>query len=259
MNTRMLKSKNPYRKIKRLLLPLLPVFFALTATAQEEYGGYYFGIKGGLLLGIQKWNNFERDALINYHGIAFIESYDDAGQVSLFAQAGLHRKGSAIRGKNFINLSNGEIFRPPTQNFIFNNISLTLGAKKKNQLSVSSRLYYMLGLRGDYTVSTNLDEYQAINEANGGLFFPTDFFVKKINYGVTLGGGFEFDFNGLIGGLLEFTINPDFSLQYRQPAIPNVYNPYTQTNTTIGERTIRNITFEVTAGLRFLRKIEYVD
>lgn len=242
---------------------ILPIIFlfslvSVVATAQE-YGGFYFGVKGGLLLGTQSWNNFERDPLIKYHGIAFIETYDEEGQVALFAQAGLHRKGSAIRGRNFINLSNGEIFRPRTQEFVFNNVSLTVGAKMKNWLSETTRWHYLLGLRGDYTVSTNLDEYEALNQANGGLFFPSDAFVQELNYGVTLGGGLEFDLGELVGALVEFTVNPDFSLQYRQPAISNVYNPYTGTNTTIGERTIRNITFEVSVGFRFLRKVEYID
>lgn len=240
---------------------LLFLFFAMllgTSTKAQEYGGYYFGVKGGLLLGTQAWNNFDRDPLIKYHGIAFIENYDESGAFSLFAQAGLHRKGSAIRGRNFIAL-NGETFKPPTQEFIFNNIALTLGGKKKNWLTEFSQWYYMFGLRGDYTISTNLGEYKALNEATGTLFFPTDDFVQKINYGVTVGGGLEFELGELVGALLEFTVNPDFSFQYRQPAIPNVYNPYTQTNTTLGERTIRNITFEVTAGFRFLRKVEYID
>ena len=245
-------------KIK--FLPLLLLFaIAFFSSNAQEYGGYYFGVKGGLLLGTQSWNNFERDPLIKYHGIAFIESLDESGQFSLFAQAGFHRKGSAIRGRNFINLSNGETFRPSAQEFIFNNAVLTLGGKKRNWLTESSKWYYMFGLRGDYTVTTNLDEYKALNEANGGLFFPSDSFVKKINYGVTLGGGLEIDLNEVIGALVEFTVNPDFSLQYRQPSIPNVYNPYTQTNSTIGERTIRNITFEVSVGFRFLRKVEYID
>lgn len=242
-------------KLKLLPLSLLFLIFCFSSKAQE-YGGYYFGVKGGLLLGVQSWNNFERDPLIKYHGIVFIETVGDDN--ALFAQAGFHRKGSAIRGRNFIGL-NGEPFRPPTQEFIFNNASLTLGFKKKNWLSAASTWHYLIGIRGDYTISTNLNEYKTINEATNSLFFPDDSFVRDINYGVTLGGGGEFELSELVGVVLEFTVNPDFSPQYRQPAINNVYSPISQTNISLPERVIRNITFEVSAGFRFLRKVEYID
>ena len=247
--------------MKLKCVPLLILFAVLGLSSEaQEYGGYYFGVKGGLLLGTQAWNNFERDPLLKYHGIAFIESLDETGQFSLFAQTGLHQKGSAIRGRNFIGV-NGETFRPPAQEFIFNNIVLTVGGKKKNWLSASSKWHYLFGLRGDYTVDTNLDQYEALNEACNTLFYPDDGFVQNWNYGVTIGGGFEFELSELVGALLEFTVNPDFSLQYRQPSVSNVLNTCSASgvNSSIPERTIRNITFEITAGFRFLRKVEYVD
>ena len=218
-----------------------------------------FGLKGGLTMGIQKWNSFDQDPLIKYHGIAFIESGDETAQFAVFAQAGYHLKGSAIRNRNFYNPINGNIYRPPAQQFIFKNVSLTLGAKRKYEVSDAAKAFYMFGLRGDYTVGTNLDKYKELNEFNNGLFFPDNFFVRKWNYGVTLGGGLEMAFSDLIGAVLEFTVNPDFSFQYKQQQIDNVRDPYTGQNRTIAERTIRNITFEVTAGFRFLRKVEYID
>ena len=63
----------------------------------------------------------------------------------------------------------------------------------------------------------------------------------------------------MIGMMLEFTVNPDFSIQYQQPPIPNVLDTYTNQTITIPERRIRNLTFEVTVGFRFLRRIEYID
>ena len=59
--------------------------------------------------------------------------------------------------------------------------------------------------------------------------------------------------------MIEFTVNPDFSLQYEQPAIPNVIDPITGQTRTLQERRIRNLTFEITVGARFLRKVEYID
>ena len=95
--------------------------------------------------------------------------------------------------------------------------------------------------------------------SNNSLFFPDEFFVRNWNYGVTLGGGFEFPFSDLVGGMLEFTVNPDFSYQYKQPQIPNVYDPYTGQTRALGERLIRNVTFEMTLGIRFMRIVEYID
>jgi len=79
------------------------------------------------------------------------------------------------------------------------------------------------------------------------------------NYGATVGGGWEFEFSELIGGLIEFTINPDLSNQYEQQAIPNVIDPFTNQPITLRERRVRNLTFEVKFGLRFMRKVEYID
>ena len=240
------------------LKPLLPfVLFALIINGLCAQGTA-FGIKGGLTLGIQKWNGFDQDPLFKYHGAISAESLDETAQFSIFAQAGYHLKGSALRNQNFQDL-NGQTFRLSAQEFIFKNVSVVLGGKRKYDLKDAMKGYYLFGLRGDYTVGTNLDDYKEANAFNGGLFYPDNGFVKKWNYGVTLGGGFEFAFGELVGALLEFTVNPDFSYQYKQPAIPNVRDPYTGQNRTIPERTIRNVTFEISAGFRLLRKVEYID
>ncbi len=236
---------------------LAVVFFALT-TAHLVAQGTAFGLKGGLTLGVQKWNGFDQDPLFKYHGAISAESLDETAQFSVFAQAGYHLKGSALRNQNFLD-QNGNFFRLAAQEFIFKNASLVLGGKRKYNLSDVSRGYYLFGLRGDYTLGTNLDKYKEANSFNGGLFYPDNAFVRKWNYGVTLGGGIEFDLGELVGTLLEITVNPDFSYQYRQPAIPNVRDPFTGQNRTIQERSIRNVTFEITAGFRLLRKVEYID
>ncbi len=243
--------------VRSLLTALLMISLSANVAAQ---GGFAFGFKGGLTLGIQNWNSIEQDPLFKYHGIAYIETLDEQSeQFAVFVQAGWHVKGSAIRNRNFINPLNGNVYRPPAREFLFNNISLTFGGKRKYPYG-AGRFYYLLGIRGDYTVSTNLDEYQQFNEANPAYsIYPWPFFVNRFNYGVTVGGGIEMPFGELAGGLLELTVSPDFSYQYRQPAIPNVQNPYTGQTTTIPERLIRNITFELTLGLRFLRKVIYVD
>ncbi|RMG85759.1 MAG: hypothetical protein D6714_05395 [Bacteroidetes bacterium] len=216
-----------------------------------------YSVKGGLTLGVQTWNNFERDPLFKYHGAVAVESADEDLLVSVYAQLGYHVKGSAIRSKNLIDAFTGNVFRAPTQEFRFENLSFSFGGKKKQTLGTFAEFYYFFGLRGDYTLRTNLDEYTETNLRVGG-FFPEDQFVRKWNYGADVGGGFEFPFTDLIQGILEFSVHPDFSLQYKQPSA-TVWDPYTGNNRTLGERTIRNITFEISLGLRFMHIIEYID
>ena len=241
-----------------LLFSMLALLMTLESGAQS----YAFGVKGGLTMGIQNWNGFDRDPLIAYHGIAFIESAPEGNEFALFAQAGYHVKGSAIRNRNFTNILTGNAFRAPPREFRFNNVSLTLGGKQKFDFSGSNKVYYMFGIRGDYTVSTNLGEYSVFNERYPAYsIYPFDepTFIRNFNYGMTVGGGIEIPFSELVGAILEFTVNPDFSFQYRQPEIPNVLDPYTGNTRSVPEREIRNITFEVTLGFRFLNIVEYID
>ena len=234
------------------LLALAPFFFTKKTVAQ----GSYFGLKGGLTMGTQKWNTYDRDPLFKYHGAAFIESLEETGQYSVFAQLGYHVKGSALRyntGSFF-----GNNYRPPADQFVFNNISLIVGMKKKYEMTPSSKYYYLFGLRGDYTVSNNLSDFEE-DTFNPG-FYPLEGFVNPWIFGITVGGGLDLDFGEFVGGFLEFTVNPDVSYQYKQPSIGNVPDPFRPGQTrTIRERSIRNLTFEVTLGIRFLREVIYID
>jgi hypothetical protein len=250
--------------LQRLFFSLVLFLAGATAFAQ----GSAFGVKGGLTLGVQRWNNFDQDLLVKYHGILFAETLNEANDGALFAQLGYHVKGSAIRNNR--TFFNNQFFEIPTREFQFRNLSLTLGGKKKYAFGKNrdARVYYLLGIRGDFTINTNLSEYQQIETESGQIivlnsasFYPSDNWVQRFNYGATVGGGFEFPFSELIGGVLEFTVNPDLSRQYWQPALGNIPNPQGPglPPINVAERKITNITFEVTLGLRFLRIIEYID
>lgn len=244
--------------MRRYLLPILCLFVWQIGQAQ----GYFFGLKGGLTVGTQQWQSLDRDPLLKYHGIAFIESIAEENAFGVFAQAGYHLKGSAIRNRLFQNQLNGGYFKAPAYEFIFKNASLTLGAKQKFEMGATGKWFYLMGVRGDYNLGTNLAQFRRFIEQNPAFaIFPIDEpeFIRDITYGITMGGGLEFPFSEFIGMVFEFTINPDFSYQYVQPAIPNVQDPFTGTNRTIPQRQIRNLTLELTLGIRFLRKVEYID
>lgn len=252
-----------------MYIRLLLILGSLLLSYQSWSQGTFYGLKGGLTIANQQWNAFDRDPLIAYHAILSAESAPADDKFSLFAQLGYHLKGSAIRRSLFGNPFNAGFVSFPTQRFEFHNLSLSVGAKQVITQVGNSNVYYLFGIRGDYTISTNLDEYERFSELNQipqGIYPLNVYFsenqilgVRRFNYGFLAGGGLNFPFSEYVEGIIEFTVNPDFSLQYQQPSIDNVRNPINGQNTTIQERKIRNLTFELTVGARFLRKIEYID
>ena len=221
---------------------------------------FYFGPKVGSSIGFQRWENFQQSPLFSYHGAFFIESYSEENELNaLYAQLGWHNRGSAYRNQRHISID-GDVFDVPTKDFIFSNAVLAVGGKRRQVINKKLNSYYIIGLRGEYTVLTNLDEYNDFNAYFNQPFYPDNDFVRDFNYGVTVGGGFEYKLSKMIAGILEFSIHPDLSRQYEQPPLPNMPDPWNPGNlVTIRERRIKNITLEVSLGFRFLRKVVYLD
>ncbi len=252
--------------MKKLYLLLLVTGIIGGTIVSVKAQSMYFGVKGGLTIGTQKWDNtFERDPLFRYHFAVFTESYTEDDAYNLYAQLGYNVKGSAIRTYGFTALlpDGSERYIPPrTTPFEFRNLGLTLGGKQKFSIGQQSKVFYLLGIRGEYTLSTKLRPDGIDESDNYYGIYPFDDFVNKFTVGVTAGGGFQFMFSEFVGATLEFSANPDFTNQYNQPEIRNIINPnpnFGGNTITIPERQIRNTTFEVTLGLRFLRKVVYID
>ncbi|MEM9820825.1 MAG: outer membrane beta-barrel protein [Bacteroidota bacterium] len=227
----------------------------------QAQDGFAWGVKSGLTLGFQKWNNSDRDPLFTFHGAAFIETLSEENRFTLFAQGGYHKKGSAIRIRSFVFFDPAtgmeREFSGRTTKYEFNNLSISLGAKQKYDWGVSSKFYYLIGLRGDYTVSTNLADFE--NIARVSSLYPLEIGVNRFNYGAIFGGGAEFELSELISIFVELTINPDFSRQYYQPPIPDAYDPFTMGTRSLPEQSIRNNTVELSVGFRFIRSVEYIE
>ena len=86
--------------------------------------------------------------------------------------------------------------------------------------------------------------------------------MKHWNYGLYAAAGFEFDMTDLIGMQLDISVNPDLSKQYFMPPIDNVTiitHTGILTQTSLASREIRNLTFEISLGFRFLRLVEYIN
>ena len=242
--------------MKRIVLIASVLMIGLTAGAQ----GSYFGVKGGMSIGSQKWNNFERDLLYKYHIAAFIESNSEEGNREFYAQLGYHTRGSAIRVNGAIT-QNGVRFSPPVQELIFNNISLGFGVKQKFYGASSLTPYYSIGLRAEYTIKNNILDLQS--ERN--IFYSSYYFeefVQKFVYGVSAGGGIEYQFSEFVGAFLEISLQPDIGAQYNQPfPIENVINPRNPGGAPIriGPRQVRNFNIEISVGVKFLRKVIYIE
>lgn len=209
--------------------------------------GFAWGVKGGLTVGIQKWNSFEREPLMRYHGSIFTESIDDS-YFTLFAELGYHIKGSAIRYRAFTNPQTGNLVPGRTVGNEFRNLSLILGGKQKKELGINSWWYYLVGVRGDYNLSADI--FQANSNFTDG--------INKFTYGVTVGGGLEFPLFGTTMGLLEVQLSPDFS---KQIFIPPTTFTDTRTGRTITfrEENVQNTVIEVSLGIKFVREYIEVD
>ena len=239
----------------RCRICLLILFVSIVTLARSQ-GAYT--VKGGLAIGFQKWAGFRSNgALFGFHGAFQSETYDEDSPFSLYIQGGFHQRGTALRNQRVLAVS-GDLYKIPTNLFIFNNASLQIGAKQRFYDGGWFTAYYGFGVRGEYTISTNLDQYEYINQYYP--IYPLAGFTQHWNYGISILGGMEIPLTDLIQGVLEFGFHPDLSRQYYQPALSNVIDPaHPGSLLNIQERRIKNVTFEISLGLRFIHKVIYVD
>ncbi|HLF64138.1 MAG TPA: hypothetical protein VI603_10310 [Saprospiraceae bacterium] len=210
---------------------------------------YAFGFKGGPSLTIQKWNGFGgREPLIRYHAIAFIESHNDETNSALFAQAGYHIRGSALRFYAYYDPINMRNVNARSTDMEFHNLSLSVGAKRKYDVG-PGKGYYLIGLRGEYTFDTKLDGF--LNTYEG--------LENKVLFGVLFGGGYELPFSRFVSGILEFSVSPDFSKQIYLPPQETGYTDLNGNEIILREQNVTNVSIEISLGLRFLREITYYD
>ncbi len=235
----------------RIIIAGLLVFFISDSFCQSMW----FGVKAGPGVNFQSWsdgsfsNSSNTSPLFSLNGDLFVESYDEEKKGSLYAQLGFHTRGSSFRFLSFNNTFTD------VQGFKYHNLVLELGARKPFDLDKEFDPYFILGIRGEYTVGTNLDNYLSF----GSLFYPVNDFVREFNYGVTLGGGFETYLSELTNVFVEMSLQPDLSFQYMQPPLFNITEPWTQQTINLPLRQSRNLSIELKAGVRFLRKVEYID
>ncbi len=237
--------------MKKLLTSSLYIVLLGLMVHDLSAQSYAFGLKLGPSAGYQLWDGRPRNnsLLFRYHAAAFIETHDNVSDAySLFLQAGYHVRGSAVRFPGGRTDADNIAIPAFTSALQFENISVVVGAKQKFDLDTDKKWFYSLGIRGDYTVNYNLQSFQGFE---GG--------IRPFNYGINVGGGVEWALQELIGLTFELTISPDFSRQIYVPPLQNFPDPFTGNLRTLPEQNIRNATVELSVGLRFLRKIEYIE
>lgn len=225
---------------------ILGILFTISQITNAQ--SYAFGLKGGPTIGLQRWNNYQgNDPLIAYHLVSFIETAGEQDQGALFAELGYHVKGRSVHFNASVNPLTGTNYEARNFQLKFNNISLAAGAKKKFPVGLN-QAYYSLAIRGEYNLSADLEIYEGFEAG-----------INKVVYGITLGGGFEFPFSELIGGIIDIRFSPDLSRQIFIPPVEGWENPFTGQLETLREQSIKNLAFEISLGLRFLHKIIYVE
>ncbi len=220
---------------------------------------YWFGVKGGAAYMSQTWGSgfsgssggsANRNPGFGPNLDVFIESGDPENKGSLYASAGYHSRGSAFQFISFYNDFNDR------QTFLFRNVGAEIGARRPLFQDGILDPYFTVGIRGEYTLNTNLSNYTQFNS----LFYPDDAFVRKWNYGFTIGGGLETTVSEFIKYFFDVSIMPDLSYQYIQPPLFNVRDPWAPNQTVNLElRQARNVSIELKAGIRFLRKVVYEE
>jgi hypothetical protein len=210
---------------------------------------YAFGVKAGPSLATQKWNGFGgREPLIRPQLDLFIESQSNVSKSSLFAQLGHHTRGSALRFYAYYDQINMRDVKSQTSNIQFKNIVLGVGAKRKADVGIG-QAYYMIGLRGEYTYDTEM----------GGYLIAFEGLENKFLFGALFGGGYELPFGRFVSGIIEASINPDFTKQLFLAPQPTGYTDNNGNEIILREQNVSNVSIEISVGLRFLREITYYD
>lgn len=211
-----------------------------------------FGVKGGLSVATQRWNNFDRDVLIGSNASVFVE-FQTEGKFAIFIEGGYHQRGSALRFPASTGVSStGAIVNIPAsvRKQTFHNAAIILGGKNLINTSGKINPYYGFGARLEYTIANDI----------GKLYPVWEQFLNTFNYGVTLSGGLEYGFGDERPGalFLEFSAHPDFSKQVFVPP-GTYYNRFLDQNIPTQEQKVINLSFEITLGIKFIQKIEYID
>lgn len=226
---------------------LLFILCLITCTSQSSAQSWW-GFKGGATMGRQSWSGIETSSLWGYHASIYSEWPSSNEMSSFVLEGGYHLRGCSV--KTLAYNSSGTLYQPDVDQFRFKNLGALLGFKKYYKFSGSTKYHILFGLRAEYTLGTNLDAFKEINDCYP--IYPYSAFVKKFNYGFTLGGGINIPMDEYRDFTIELSLQPDASRQYFSPAVSNIKVPCFPTQSiSLSERNIRNVSIELSVGLHF--------
>lgn len=232
--------------MKKLLFALALSGWCFALQAQS----FVFGAQGGLTLGTQQWNGFDRSVLVRYHADAFIESWNEANKVSVIALLGYHVRGSTLKTYDWYDPDYpDEKYEGSVTAMEFHNAALTFGVKQKFPFGLDNRAYYMLGVRGEYTISTDFESFFEYLEGAQNNFL----------FGMSFGAGLEIPFSRYVGGTFQISVHPDFTKQLFLLPQDTGFTDQSGNEIIIPEQNITNLSFEISLGIRFLREVIYID
>jgi len=222
--------------MKKIFILIIGLLSILDLQAQDNA----YGLLGGLTVGTQRWNGFDRDPLLTWNARGFYESILNDG-LSVPIEFGYHNRGSALLQQGFVSGTNQLI----SQNYRMRigNLSVLGAAKKIYKLKDNMEAYAKLGVRLEYSVTDSFEVFEQYTDA-----------IQPFNYGFTLGGGFHFGpVDGPTQFVLDFQISPDFSQQIYAPA-GTLINRFTGQPVSFSEQKVTNISIEISLGIRFVTK-----
>ena len=254
--------------MKMIRYSTLFLFFAFACMFTNTHAqktitqGYVWGVKGGPSYLTQKGHYRTGGSAYGWHGDLFYDSYSSESSNSVYFQLGYHQRGAGLSRYYLGNLHNIQLPRLRLDNprFLYHNVALEAGVKKRYKVTEALKAYFGIGLRGEYTLKTDLQKYAAINEEYKAPIYPAENFVRHYQYGITMSVGAEFPLaEGLYEGFGELRLCQDLSTQYYQPPIPGAgyRDPYTGEQRDLNEISARNFTIELSFGLRIFRVYEY--
>lgn len=225
------------------------IFIGLSLSSHVYAQGTAYTFKGGFSGSFEKWLGFNDNPLISPHAAIEIESFTEDDQSSLYALLGYYTHGTSTNINSFINQAGERV--DVSGKFKINNLGISIGAKGKKDMNEKAKAYYSIGVRGEYSINNNFDIYQ--DNGSFGGFALNPFFLRKINYGVSVGGGIQYQLSDKYDGILDISINPDISKQYDQPPLGNVLDPRTGQTINIRARSVRNLLVAITIGIRMVK------